>query len=68
MPGGVAIAHAAVDVVLGTIVKCRVNGDIGAAATMVVKERMIGRCHGGPVAFVVRRLQIYSHRFAAPTF
>ena len=58
-----AIAHAAVDVVLGTIVKCRVNGDIGAAATRVVKERMIGL-----VAFVVRRLQIYSHRFAAPTF
>ena len=39
---------AAVDVVLGTIVKCRVDGDIGAAAAMrVVKERMIGRCHHG---------------------
>jgi hypothetical protein len=47
MPGDVAIAHCGVDVVLGTIVKCRVDGDIGAAAMRVVKERMIGRCHGG---------------------
>ena len=42
---------AAVDVVLGTIVKCRVDGDIGAAAMRVVKERMIGRCHGGPCSY-----------------
>ena len=44
---------AAVDVVLGTIVKCRVYGDIGAAAMRVVKERMIGRCacHGGLCLF-----------------